>query len=339
MGNTFTRCCKSNDAVDATLDLSATHREALATWLRQNVPVTDVYEIMDTLGEGHMGVVYKIRRKVETDGLHNDLTRLKVLKGDGSDEDAEKGNGLARSGSLQLPRVIRKEFTPSDHSDGHGIPTLALKSLVRKTSSLQDNDDASDKEAPSITDHHNGKPKSILKNVSHLNLKSVSKAHDSISNEDDDEDDDEVEGNNDEHQMNGSDEEPKAVHLERRDSLQVNKERNKHPKFDTILDACGIACGITDDSAPISIDNGSDTDKEHSKKDSKWVPQRTIRFQRLYACKTIATDHIQKDEMKELMNEIYMMRKMDHPYIIRLYEVYQEHSKYIYFTYRYGTFL
>jgi serine/threonine protein kinase len=68
-------------------------------------------------------------------------------------------------------------------------------------------------------------------------------------------------------------------------------------------------------------------EKNRGKKDKRWVPRRKIRFQRLYACKTIATEKIKGEQLKELLNEIYFMRKMDHPYIIRLYEVYQVNSE------------
>eukprot|EP00551_Chaetoceros_affinis_P011130 CAMPEP_0203667244 /NCGR_PEP_ID=MMETSP0090-20130426/4119_1 /ASSEMBLY_ACC=CAM_ASM_001088 /TAXON_ID=426623 /ORGANISM="Chaetoceros affinis, Strain CCMP159" /LENGTH=929 /DNA_ID=CAMNT_0050531357 /DNA_START=665 /DNA_END=3454 /DNA_ORIENTATION=- len=59
----------------------------------------------------------------------------------------------------------------------------------------------------------------------------------------------------------------------------------------------------------------------------KWVPRRRVFFRRHYACKTIATNNVKRGDMEELLNEIYMMRKMDHPYIIRLYEVYQVQQK------------
>jgi serine/threonine protein kinase len=81
-----------------------------------------------------------------------------------------------------------------------------------------------------------------------------------------------------------------------------------------------------DGSGSGSEHDSDELDKDKDKK-SRWVPRRKIRFQRLYACKTIGTDQIKEKELQELLNEIYMMRKMDHPYIIRLYEVYQVKSK------------
>ena len=52
-----------------------------------------------------------------------------------------------------------------------------------------------------------------------------------------------------------------------------------------------------------------------------------LRFQRNFACKTVSTTEITGKELAEMLNEIYIMRTLDHPYIIRLYEVYQVRSK------------
>ena len=48
-----------------------------------------------------------------------------------------------------------------------------------------------------------------------------------------------------------------------------------------------------------------------------------VRFQRIYACKTVLTNHIKKGQIGELLNEMSVMRTLDHPYILRLFEVYQ----------------
>ncbi len=72
-----------------------------------------------------------------------------------------------------------------------------------------------------------------------------------------------------------------------------------------------------------SIVTGDDPKEKGKSTTKKWVPRRRVFFRRHYACKTIATEKVKKAQMEELLNEIYMMRKMDHPYIIRLYEVYQ----------------
>ena len=55
--------------------------------------------------------------------------------------------------------------------------------------------------------------------------------------------------------------------------------------------------------------------------------KRTIRFAREYACKTVSTARVKSGQLEELLNEIYVMRTLDHPYILRLYEVYQVKRK------------
>eukprot|EP00957_Ditylum_brightwellii_P057945 4393487-Ditylum_brightwellii.AAC.1 len=53
----------AKDAVSASVGQSHNSREALSAWHRHDVGVTDVYEVVDLLGEGHMGEVYKVQRK------------------------------------------------------------------------------------------------------------------------------------------------------------------------------------------------------------------------------------------------------------------------------------
>jgi len=46
-------------------------------------------------------------------------------------------------------------------------------------------------------------------------------------------------------------------------------------------------------------------------------------FKRHYACKTVLTSRVKDGRLVEMMNEIYIMRSLDHPYILNLYEIYQ----------------
>ena len=48
---------------------------------------------------------------------------------------------------------------------------------------------------------------------------------------------------------------------------------------------------------------------------------------RLFACKTVSTMRMKRGHRKELMNEIEVMRKLDHPYILQLFEVYSTKRK------------
>jgi serine/threonine protein kinase len=46
-------------------------------------------------------------------------------------------------------------------------------------------------------------------------------------------------------------------------------------------------------------------------------------FKRHYACKTVLISLVKGGKIEDLLNEIYIMRSLDHPYIIKLYEIYQ----------------
>lgn len=63
----------------------------------------------------------------------------------------------------------------------------------------------------------------------------------------------------------------------------------------------------------------SPTDIEKAKKG--------VHFQRTFAVKTILTSRVNKDQLEELVNEIMIMRKLDHPYVLKLYEVYHVKRK------------
>lgn len=48
-----------------------------------------------------------------------------------------------------------------------------------------------------------------------------------------------------------------------------------------------------------------------------------VYFKRHYACKTVLTSRVKDGRLVEMMNEIYVMRSLDHPYILKLYEIFQ----------------
>ena len=127
------------------------------------------------------------------------------------------------------------------------------------------------------------------------------------------------------------------------DDNEDNSTASRHPTF-ALTDESSVVSEVTYHGEDIhkeatvivddSIVTGDATPEQKKKGDrpKKWVPRRRVFFRRHYACKTIATENIKKEQMEELLNEIYMMRKMDHPYIIRLYEVYQVESKCAFFV-------
>lgn len=48
-----------------------------------------------------------------------------------------------------------------------------------------------------------------------------------------------------------------------------------------------------------------------------------VAFKRHYACKTVLVSLVKNGQIEGMLNEIYVMRSLDHPYIIKLYEIYQ----------------
>ena len=279
-----------------------------------------------------MGEVYKVRRKVETRGLHNANTRekasihkeLHALGGAGAGAGAGAGVEGSYSkeeeislGSIGSKSKSRKQRRWSQKTNEETLKKLEL-SFDTPNVNVQE---VTVTPPPKVV-----KLKPILKNSLPVPPEHKSPLEDDNDNDNDNDDDDDDD-------ESSSNESPQAPHehgrLQHKDSrlLRTHFAEDYSSEHDT-----STAEGFTEGSDLGSSERERDhtgTKEKSFKKDKRWVPRRTIRFQRLYACKTIRTEHIQEAQLKELLNEIYMMRKMDHPYIIRLYEVYQVKSKFI----------
>jgi len=234
MGNKQGRCKQGVSKIPTLFQFS--QRETMATWHRTDIAVTDVYEVMETIGKGHMGLVYKVRRHAEDRGLHNSETRSRSR--------SESIDGRSRSKSLS--RSLSLDGSSSD---------------------LQ----------PSQIDFTSPKPKPILRKPSHGNLSKLVPTNDGESD------------------------------IE----VRKNSAQSESP------------------ASARKLENELDDTSQHSFSSRKKKNGRKsrLRFQRHYACKTIGTSHCTKAELHEMLNEIYIMRSLDHPYIIRLYEVYQVKKK------------
>jgi len=238
-------------------------REGLATWHREGVEVTDVYEIEGVLGSGLMGEVYKVRRRKEARGMHNSKTRAAVA--------AEKAASASAVG------------------DSTGTPKNGvLKSPPRS------------------------------KKSSRMRVKAVSKR---------------VVG-----KKKKEEKDPVAVAAAAADAPEPKEPPSPGsiPKPKSILRAPSRGTpransgDISDDDA--SVGSVSSVASESSLTASQRIRRkkqgkRTIRFAREYACKTVSTARVKSGQLEELLNEIYIMRTLDHPYIVRLYEVYQVKRK------------
>ena len=374
----FQLCRKDETEEDISMPL-ATQRENMATWFRRNIAVTDVYEILKTMGQGRMGEVYHVRRrdggrthtvaskkKAEEvaaaealEDVIDDLnTSMRSLRGllSGSKVGSENSTGGGSVSSME--RNIRSPFKRSNSrnnskkndgvADGFFVP--------------YDDYEKRKKTPPDLTKVK--RPNSILRKPSHgqgpvnLNQNEQEETSTGISalifnaiecNSDIDDNEDEDEDNsmpmNDITISQNPSITLKSLKQKEEPNIKEEIEVVHHPKFCTPeQDDSSIISEVTEAEAEVQIkpsnshkdsvitgdDYPDDVEKKKGKSVSKkWVPRRRVFFRRHYACKTIATENIKKEQMEELYNEIYMMRKMDHPYIIRLYEVYQVERKFI----------
>jgi len=388
MGNIQGKC-KSNrkgDIIPSVVSIS--QRENMATWHRTDVALTDVYDIMDTLGNGHMGEVYKVVKKVETRGLHNAETRQKASTSYiAEDQDASVRSFMDNeSDRSRIFGTAKKLQRGSDHSLGStgsfrsfSSPFLSRKRRVEKKNeeTLKEIQRKEQQTLGSGALNHLKpiSPVPILRNPSHdlkAHIDPIEVDH-VICCSADGAVDSEIASDNDDDSFPLDTATTSTIY-----DSSTEKKPNIEKQCSTIIGARPVICCSgdnvvdSDDENTLAFDDSSTArkgkrdlhahfveDSEHEGSSAsgdkvstameglgfnwggnhevvdeieqgtkkKWVPRRKIRFQRLYACKTIATEKIKEGKLHELLNEIYMMRKMDHPYIIRLYEVYQVKRK------------
>jgi calcium-dependent protein kinase len=361
MGNKHFKCSKQEKDVVIPGVVNITQREKLATWHRTDIALTDVYEIMETLGHGHMGEVYKVRRKVENRGLHNKETREKassfVSVLDESEPTGRGYNGslrgtnhseeksIASHSSKSSPIIFksRKEKKLLKLKNEETLKYLQQERRKRQEEEVQEQESAAATSTRKMSNNEPGSPKivpkSILKNPMDVNPKDLENLarihHDEQDNEDDGEKNEDVgmdyelDEKDDKESLNHNHGSPMTIQHKDSNLLHAHfltKEQSENSLRDDVSEGEGIV--VVGDESMSGSEHDSDRMDSKGKKTKKWVPKRTIRFQRLYACKTIATEKVKEGQLQELLNEIYMMRKMDHPYIIRLYEVYQVKRKF-----------
>lgn len=222
-------------------------REGLATWHRQGVEVTDVYEIEGVLGSGLMGEVYKVKRRQEARGTHNSKTRAAAAAAAVEDKDGKSGS---KDNSKAVKRMMSKAV-----SKKIGGGNKEKKDPIAEAAAAADHPEPKLPPSP-----HLPKPKGILRTPTRGAPAPATRAE----SEDDD----------------------------------------------------------------VSVSSvATDSSLTHSQRQRRKHSKRTIRFAREYACKTVSTARVKTGQLAELLNEIYVMRTLDHPYILRLYEVYQVKRK------------
>eukprot|EP00573_Skeletonema_grethae_P001917 CAMPEP_0201687024 /NCGR_PEP_ID=MMETSP0578-20130828/1247_1 /ASSEMBLY_ACC=CAM_ASM_000663 /TAXON_ID=267565 /ORGANISM="Skeletonema grethea, Strain CCMP 1804" /LENGTH=754 /DNA_ID=CAMNT_0048171141 /DNA_START=203 /DNA_END=2467 /DNA_ORIENTATION=- len=268
MGNTTGKSSTHTDV----LDLSGhgkkklSEREATATWYRYGVSVTDVYDVVEVLGQGHMGEVFTVRRKAS--GHHSDQTREKVKENDIKKILDEENNKKEK-------KRISIVSTPSKK----GIKAAANKMKKKMGSKKEQLSEENDSNLSSFI-HDDVTPRTIYEPTKEATPRR-SIIRNSISS-------------------------PKMLELSAPPSPGSDTSNGQYVRA-----------------------NSANSTGSHDRRPSSagLATKKAVHFQRTFAVKTILTSRIQKDQMDELVNEITIMRKLDHPYVLKLYEVYHVKRK------------
>eukprot|EP00584_Thalassiosira_punctigera_P017666 CAMPEP_0172556826 /NCGR_PEP_ID=MMETSP1067-20121228/69247_1 /TAXON_ID=265564 ORGANISM="Thalassiosira punctigera, Strain Tpunct2005C2" /NCGR_SAMPLE_ID=MMETSP1067 /ASSEMBLY_ACC=CAM_ASM_000444 /LENGTH=779 /DNA_ID=CAMNT_0013345729 /DNA_START=78 /DNA_END=2414 /DNA_ORIENTATION=- len=273
-------------------------REASSAWYRYGVSVTDVYDVVEVLGQGHMGEVFTVRRKIT--GHHTDLTRERMRE---SEDDlkqilkkAEESNGKTRGAKKKAEKITEPK------RNSHMVRSLSTGSTpIRKS-----------RRSLMGAAH---KAKKVIKKVGRGDGKGAAFEDDENSNLAMFIKSDDAEELSQHIPPSTTSATPlKSIMREGPDSKFSNLPSNEHS--DDVLER-----SISENSPfarKITFGEGSNEIIKASK---------GVHFQRTFAVKTILTSRVNKDQLQELVNEIMIMRKLDHPFVLKLYEVYHVKRK------------
>lgn len=131
MGNASGKASQGDDVVTSFQHLSnhdgkLTEREAASAWYRYGVSVTDVYDIVEFLGHGHMGETFTVRRK--TTGHHTAHTR-EQSKGSESD--------LLKMAKEREEKEAKKTHKKSISDASGPIKLKSPKNLISKAKGIR----------------------------------------------------------------------------------------------------------------------------------------------------------------------------------------------------------
>jgi hypothetical protein len=179
-------------------DGKLTEREATSAWYRYGVSVTDVYEVVELLGQGHMGETFTVRRKTtghhtahtreQSKGSESDVLRMAKEREEKEAKKAQKPpspkSDASRKKLLVTPKkLITKGVGKLSGGSKAGKDTENYEVYNHDLSHFIKTDEAIASEAIHEPPKHNTKPvKSIMKdafgrkfsNVSELSLSSTS---------------------------------------------------------------------------------------------------------------------------------------------------------------------
>ncbi|EJK49566.1 hypothetical protein THAOC_31542 [Thalassiosira oceanica] len=288
----------STDQIDA-LNISRrdggeelSEREVASAWYRYGVDITDVYDVIDILGQGHMGEVFTVRRK--TTGHHTDITRHKQKE---STEDLQRMK--RRQDELDKKKELKskKPFSPVI-SPVKGAFKKPLFKGTKKVIGKIEKKIGKEREASIDADADSNLAKFI-----------------------------------------GAADDPEIIPAppkSPRGPLKPAIKKDAEAKYsDSPLPKAKPKVSGDDlvgDTATLTLLDTTPSDASVSSSGATDIAKKTkitmaVHFQRTFAVKTILTSRINKNQIQELVNEIMIMRKLDHPYVLKLYEVYHVKRK------------
>ena len=284
-------------------------REASSAWYRFGVSVTDVYDVVEVLGQGHMGEVFTVRRK--TTGHHTELTRVHqneskddlalMLKDEQEKQDRRASSSSPKPKGLSLSAPPSPGGRPSSFGGKGKSRKPSVRGAIHKTNKVLKKAVKNDKNVPKIDEDADSNLAPFIK-------------HDS------DEPDFESQ-----HSPRHNDSTPRKSVLRTNAETRFGSSGMLSEKDIETEGEDGLSGSL-----PNPNDSGLSSGSFVRKSTLDGTPteiKKGVHFQRTFAVKTILTSRINKDQLDELVNEIMIMRKLDHPYVLKLYEVYHVKRK------------
>jgi len=322
-------------------------RETSSAWYRYGVSVTDVYDVIEILGQGNMGEVFTVRRKVT--GHHTNMTRNKLKESEddlklmlNKEEKVRRESGSAGKSKVVYPvKLVRKRSgsgmkeRKNSFSDLKAVGKTIKSRITKHNNSNHVNPEEDSCLAPFIKSEeeeyasasaNNATPRDVSSagsaNTNSTPLKSAIKNREESKFTSGDLNNDHLGSSSSVDNGGGADDyygPPSNATQEEEAATQQPQglnATNSNPKKHISRTKSTITTKPT--SSTISANIGTTAKKEVKQK---------VHFQRTFAVKTILTSRINKDQLDELVNEIMIMRKLDHPFVLKLYEVYHVKRK------------
>eukprot|EP00970_Alexandrium_tamarense_P010322 scaffold2071_cov190-Alexandrium_tamarense.AAC.14 len=289
MGNSSTKSARIDEAAsELSRQGNLSERETSSTWYRYG---TDVYDVVDHIGDGHMGEVFTVRRK--TTGHHTDLTREK------SKDSAKDLKELLEANGGHMRKDSMASASGGKHLRKGSFGGLLGKKLndESSTSSTPRNDLLTPRSETSTPRSGRKSLKGAVHKTAKV-IKSIGKQAEGGGEDSDSRLDKYVRSDTSE-----SHEPPKSPSVPKK-SIIKPESASKFSHHSTLsAEDGGSVAGSDSDLA----DTLSSSFRRNS---SIGKAKKGVHFQRTFAVKTILTSRINKEQIQEMVNEIMIMRRL-----------------------------